>query len=180
METSDLIAGIAIIISVISVILTIYYQFFYVKSEISLYIVSLDKNKVGFINVSLILHNKGNVSISIIKCQVLYVNNEKHSFIEDSDIFTPFVIKEKEQIIVNLVSKIPEIPHDMNEELGVKMKINYVNYKGEFFTDNFSWGEIYINNQFDILNSFIDYTPHELSGDKITLGMHDYTRKHID
>ena len=130
METSDWIASIAIIVSVFSVILTIYFQFFYVKSEISLYIVSLDKNEVGFINVSLILHNKGNVNISIIKCQVLYVNNKNQSFIEDSDIFTPFVIKEREQIILNVVSKIPEIPHDINEELGIKMKINYVNYKG--------------------------------------------------
>lgn len=176
METSDWIASIAIIVSVFSVILTIYFQFFYVKSEISLYIVSLDKNEVGFINVSLILHNKGNVNISIIKCQVLYVNNKNQSFIEDSDIFTPFVIKEREQIILNVVSKIPEIPHDINEELGIKMKINYVNYKGEVFTDIFSWGEIYINDKFDILNSFIDYTPHKLSGDKITHGMHDYTR----
>ncbi|MFT3995568.1 MAG: hypothetical protein QM660_14755 [Dysgonomonas sp.] len=176
MEVSNFIAGFATVISVFSVGLTIYFQFFYVKNDISLYIVSLDRNEVGTINISLILHNKGNVDISIINCQVLYVNHQRLSFLEDSDLFTPFVIKEKEQIIVNVISKIPEIPHDINEEVRIKMKINYVNYKGEFFTDSFYFGEIYINNKFDILNSFIDYTPHKLLGDKTTHGMRDYTR----
>lgn len=176
MEISDFIAGLALIVSVISFGLTIYFQFFYVKNDINLYIVSLDKNEVGTINVSLILHNKGNVNVSIINCQILYVNHQNMSFFEDSDSFSPFVIKEKEQIIVNVISKIPEIPHDINEELRIEMKIKYMNYKGELFTDVFYWGEIYINNQFDILNSFIDYTPHKLSGDRTTHSMRDYTR----
>lgn len=176
MEISDLIAGIAIIVSILSVGLTIYFHFFYVKNEISLYIVSLEKDEVGSISVSLILHNKGDVDISIINCQILYVNHQNMSFVEDRDSFVPFVIKEKEQMIMNVISKIPEIPHDINEELPLKMKIDYMNYKGELLTDVFYWGEIYINNQFDILNSFIDRTPRKLSGEKTTHSIRDYTR----
>lgn len=177
MSISDYIALGAILIAIISLALTIYFQYFYKKEEVNVYIASISKGSSNTICINYIFHNKGNQDISILKYQTLYKKNQSFSVYDDVDNFEPIILKKQDQLLVKVISSIPIIQHNTEDDIRLVAHINYINSEGACFLDHFKIGEIEIDENQNIKNSFIEYAPHKLAGEKVKFTLKDHSQK---
>lgn len=163
MGVSDIIAIIAIIVSIATAVLTFYFKFFYKKEEVNINLANYESYLKNEIKLLVVIHNKGNQNVSITNCFINF--SDMHEKIISSGYsmsFKPFVLNGKEQKILELSNFAPKL--DTNkQELFLNISTAYVNAKGQCLHDSFRIGRISVRNQI-VIESQIQYTPHKLDG----------------
>ena len=163
MNVSDVIAIIAIIVSIATAIVTIYIQFFYKKEEVYINLANYEGYLKSEIKLLFVIHNRGNQNISITNCFINFSDMNEETVSSGYLInFEPFVLNGKEQRILEISDFAPQL--DTNkQELFLNVSTVYVNANGNSLIDIFNIGRISVQNQI-VLENQIQYTPHKLDG----------------
>lgn len=167
MISSDIIAIIAIIISLITVGITIYFQFFYKKEDVQV-IITNTKVEGNIISTQAVFCNLGNrfTFIANTYLQIDYdkdinlfsSSNHERSLEWNSFILNPY---EQKDIILNYI--LPPLDDlDIND---VSLRINtcYINSKGDNILDNYCFGKLC---PFKGIGTMTNTIKHKLSGYK--------------
>lgn len=163
MNVSDVIAIIAIIVSIATAIVTIYIQFFYKKEEVYINLANYEGYLKSEIKLLFVIHNRGNQNISITNCFINFSDMNEETVSSGYLInFEPFILNGKEQRILEISDFAPQL--DTNkQELFLNVSTVYVNANGNSLIDIFNIGRISVQNQI-VLENQIQYTPHKLDG----------------
>lgn len=166
MGVSDIIAIIAIIVSIATAVVTIYIQFFYKKEEVYINLANYESYLKNEIKLLVVIHNKGNQNVSITNCFINFSDmHEKIISSRYSMSFKPFVLNGKEQKILEISNFAPKL--DTNkQDLFLNISTAYVNANGQCLHDSFRIGRISVRNQI-VLENQIRYIPHKLDGHQI-------------
>ena len=161
MNFSVIIAGLALVISFI----TLYFTFFHKSEKVLVSLANCEGFQRCNLNLTIIMINKGNQNISITNCYVLFFDEENnHIEMKEQNIsFDPFVLSKNEQKIIKITSPfVPELKANERVPLTIKVNVNYVNSKGCICTDLLNIGNMEVRNRI-ILKLSTQHLPHKLS-----------------
>lgn len=166
MTTTDIISIIAIIVSLITAIITIYLQFFYKKEGVYINLANVEGQSKAEIKILFVIHNRGNQNASITNCVLSFIDEEKKSISSGYTMgFSPIILNGNEQKIIEISNFVPDLEPNVTNKLWLNISTTYINSKGYLYVDRTNVGIIKTRNQIMLDQSMI-YTPYKLKGTK--------------
>lgn len=167
MSASDIIAIIAIIISLITAGITIYFQFFYKREDVQLVITST-KVVNDVITVQAVYCNLGNKHTFIANTYLqLDYEDDKNLFSsinhQKSLEWNSFILNPYEQKDIKLNYNTHPLEGVDISEVHLRINTNYINNNGDNMLDNYHFGKLL---PFNGIGSITNTKKHKLSGYK--------------
>lgn len=174
---------ISLLISLIAIFFTglsIYFQFFYEKYDLRIYIISADFDYKSNFNYKIVYHNKSNQNATILRNTIVFYqdstdiesksiyfcsNEPKQSFNEE---FDPVVLEENKQIFrevkqpINFKNVFSKKNINYKDTIRVSLAVGFINETGNYSTNYIPLGWVKLDSINQPENYSFNYSSYEL------------------